>query len=89
MRHSLHDKPRVAWVEHQAPLTNVCMYGCTHTQCVYYPLSIYTWAVLLCILSCVRLFVIPETIAHLAPLSMRFSRQEYWRPHSTQRSRAS
>ena len=24
--HSLHNKPRVAWVEHRAPLTNVCMY---------------------------------------------------------------
>ena len=29
-------------------------------------------------LSCVRLFVIPWTVAHQAPLSMGFSRQEYW-----------
>ena len=29
-------------------------------------------------LSCVRLFVTPWTVAHQAPLSMRFSRQEYW-----------
>ena len=29
-------------------------------------------------LSCVRLFVTPWTIAHQAPLSMEFSRQEYW-----------
>ena len=29
-------------------------------------------------LSHVRLFVIPWTIAHQAPLSMEFSRQEYW-----------
>ena len=28
--------------------------------------------------SCVQLFVIPWTVAHLAPLSMEFSRQEYW-----------
>ena len=28
-------------------------------------------------LSCVRLFVIPWTVAHQAPLSMGFSRQEY------------
>ena len=28
--------------------------------------------------SCVRLFVIPWTVAHQAPLSMGFSRQEYW-----------
>ena len=26
----------------------------------------------------VRLFVIPWTVAYLAPLSMEFSRQEYW-----------
>ena len=29
-------------------------------------------------LSHVRLFVTPWTVAHQAPLSMRFSRQEYW-----------
>ena len=28
--------------------------------------------------SCVRLFVIPWTVTHLAPLSMEFSRQEHW-----------
>ena len=29
-------------------------------------------------LSHVRLFVTPWTVAHEAPLSMEFSRQEYW-----------
>ena len=29
-------------------------------------------------LSCVQLFVTPQTAAHQAPLSMEFSRQEYW-----------
>ena len=29
-------------------------------------------------LSCVRLFAIPWTVAHQAPPSMGFSRQEYW-----------
>ena len=29
-------------------------------------------------LSCVRLFVTPWTVAHEAPPSMEFSRQEYW-----------
>ena len=29
-------------------------------------------------LSCVRLFMSPWTVAHQAPLSMEFSRQEYW-----------
>ena len=31
------------------------------------------------LLSCVRLFVTPWTVAHQAPLSMEFSRQESWR----------
>ena len=30
------------------------------------------------VLSCVRLFVTPWTEVHQAPLSMEFSRQEYW-----------
>ena len=29
-------------------------------------------------LSCVRLFVTPRAVAHQAPQSMGFSRQEYW-----------
>ena len=29
-------------------------------------------------LSCVQLFATPRTVAHQAPLSMRFCRQEYW-----------
>ena len=29
-------------------------------------------------LSCLRLFVVAWTVAHKAPLSMGFSRQEYW-----------
>ena len=29
-------------------------------------------------LSCVRLFGMPWTVAHQAPLTMDFSRQEYW-----------
>ena len=34
--------------------------------------------VLCCVLSHVQLFLTPWTVAHLAPLSMGFSRQEYW-----------
>ena len=30
------------------------------------------------LLSCVRLFATPWTVACQAPLSMKFSRQEYW-----------
>ena len=32
----------------------------------------------MCVLSHVRLFVTPWTVAHQAPLSMGFPRQEYW-----------
>ena len=31
-----------------------------------------------CVLSCVRLFVTPRTVAYQVPLSIGFSRQEYW-----------
>ena len=34
---------------------------------------------MLCILSHVQLFATPWTVACEAPLSMEFSRQEYWR----------
>ena len=32
----------------------------------------------MCVPSYVPLFVTPWTVAHQAPLSMKFSRQEYW-----------
>ena len=31
-----------------------------------------------CVLICVQLFVTPWTVIHQAPLSMEFSRHEYW-----------
>ena len=31
-----------------------------------------------CMLSHARLFVTPRTVAHQAPLSMEFYKQEYW-----------
>ena len=31
-----------------------------------------------CVLSCVQLFATPWTVTHQVPLSMGFSRQEYW-----------
>ena len=34
--------------------------------------------VCVCVLSCVQLFTTPRTVAHQAPLSMEFSRQECW-----------
>ena len=44
--------------------SRVCVCVCAHAQ-----------ALLTC---CVRLFAIPWTVAHQAPLSTEFSRQEYW-----------
>ena len=35
--------------------------------------------VCVCVLSHVQLFATPWTLAHQAPLSMEFSRQEYWK----------
>ena len=32
----------------------------------------------MCMLSCVQFFVTSWTVARQAPLSMRFTRQEYW-----------
>ena len=43
-------------------------------NCIEYP-EIKTIA---SVFSCVRLFVTPWTVACKAPLSMEFSRQEYW-----------
>ena len=38
----------------------------------------YMGYVCVCVLSRVRLFATPRTVAHQAPLSMGFPRQEYW-----------
>ena len=45
---------------------HVGAYACTHTF------------MYMCMLSRVPLFVIPQTVAHQAPLSMGFPRQKYW-----------
>ena len=43
---------------------------------------VYVWCVCVCVcaqlLSCVQLFATHGLVAHQAPLSMGFSRQEYW-----------
>ena len=48
-----------------------------HRQIDSLPLR-YQWSMSPKLLCCVRLFVIPWTLACQAPLSMRFFRQEYW-----------
>ena len=52
---------------------SVIIYTHTHTHT-----RTHTDAVLTCVLNHVQLFVTPWTLAHQAPLSMGFSRQEYW-----------
>ena len=37
----------------------------------------YLYSPMYCVLSCVRLLATPWTVAHQAPLSMEFPRQEY------------
>ena len=66
------------------------MYVCTYLRCVLrrilgsysmYPRALLWWAcVCVCAqsLSRLQLFATPWTVAHQAPLSMGFSRQEYW-----------
>ena len=45
---------------------------------IQHTVSIFSSTLLVKLLSCVRLFATPWTVAYQAPLSMRFSRQEYW-----------
>ena len=40
--------------------------------------NVWKWKVKVKSFSCVRLFATPWTVAHQAPLSMGYSRQEYW-----------
>ena len=52
----------------------------------------WKWKVKVKSFSCVRLLATPWTVAYQAPLSMGFSRQEYWsglplRPHKLQHAR--
>ena len=40
--------------------------------------NLYLILIIMYVCSCFQLFVTPWTVAHQAPLSMEFSRQEYW-----------
>ena len=42
------------------------------------PLRTLCVCVCVCVLSYIRLFATPRTVAHQAPLSMAFSGQKYW-----------
>ena len=51
---------------------------CTHTHSACVHTAQALCFVVVQSLTCVRLFATPWTVAHQAPLSMGFSRQEYW-----------
>ena len=57
-----------------------CLVRTSLTQVIVGPhlLSFDTVSVVLSHFSCIQLFVTPWTVARQAPLSMEFSRQEYW-----------
>ena len=62
--------------------SNLCLLCLLHWQVDSLPLnylqSPYTYKCVLSCFSCIRLFATLWTVAHQAPLSMGFSRQEYW-----------
>ena len=60
-------------------MVNHCILGyllCKNKQISlsFFPLLMFFTG---CVLSCITVFVAPWTVAHQAPLSMEFSRQEY------------
>ena len=60
-------------------MVNHCILGyllCKNKQISlsFFPLFMFFTG---CVLSCITVFVAPWTVAHQAPLSMEFSRQEY------------
>ena len=67
---------KIPWLEGPGRLQSMGSQRVGHDWASFFLLSI---GKLVKSLSCVWLFVTPLTIAHQAPLSMEFSRQEYWR----------
>ena len=67
-------------MERLKPSRGVCFaqLRCTHTHSACVHTAQALCFVVVQSLSRVRLFATPSTVAHQAPLSMGFSRQEYW-----------
>ena len=68
-RHTSH------WTLLSTPSTHTPTCACAHVD-TQYKKSLFTMRV--CVLSHLWLFATPWTEAHQSPLSMKFSRQEYW-----------
>ena len=60
------------------PLKFIWILPALHAFCVWVFVCVHVNACMLSRLSCVQLYVTPWTIARQAPLSLGFSRQEYW-----------
>ena len=58
---------------------HLCVFGeMSKFFCSFFLIRLFVLLLLICINSRVQLSTIPWTIAHQAPLSMGFPRQEYW-----------
>ena len=73
----------LTWVGLATPLLVILNFNLLRTSdsnCLknWLSLVLYKCLVVSQMLSCVWLFATPWTVAHQAPLSMKFSRQEYW-----------
>ena len=72
---------RSVWIQGKLPkgTLGVCLHPCVPVPKWFCTLLYRTQSVHMCVLSHVRLFVTPWTVARQAPLSMGFPRQKYWR----------
>ena len=59
-----------------AGVVGICC--CLNVSKTIFCKPVYSRGVRVCVVSSIQLFVTPWTVACQAPLSMKFSRQEYW-----------
>ena len=63
----------------ELPASDFLLYGKNSSDInTWRSMQVFCYRCMLSHFSCVRLFVTPWTVARQAPLSMGFSRQEYW-----------
>ena len=63
---------------HPSPQKRLLYYTSVQNLSMYTMQLTYLYSVRKYVLSCVQLFAAPWMVAHQAPLSMGFPRQEYW-----------
>ena len=69
---------KIPWMEEPGRLQSMGLPRVGHDRATSLSLTIWTFVGKVMSLSHVRLFATPWTVAHQAPPSMGFSRQEYW-----------